>query len=132
MSEAGLTAEQKLYFEDHVSLDGGYQIGNRMIASKCNATAIFAVADVMAIGIMKALLENGKRIPEDYSIIGFDGIKFGQYITPSLTTIRQDIVKKGMVAAEMVLYDPIHQTRNNDSVVLQPELEIRKSVMKIV
>ena len=81
----------------------------------------------MAIGIIKALQDNGKKIPRDFSVIGFDDIKFGQYITPGLTTIKQDIVKKGMVAAELVLNDIATGTRNNDTIVLQPELIIRGS-----
>ena len=55
----------------------------------CRFTAIFATADVMAIGAMRALHDRGLRIPEDISVIGFDGLELGEFYTPKLTTIRQ-------------------------------------------
>lgn len=52
-------------------------------------TAVFAMADVLAIGAIRAILDRGLHVPEDISVIGFDGIDMGNYISPRLTTIRQ-------------------------------------------
>ena len=53
-------------------------------------TAVFAMADVLAMGAIRAICDKGLKVPEDISVIGFDGIELGNYLTPRLTTIRQD------------------------------------------
>jgi LacI family transcriptional regulator len=131
LTENGIDIDPSLIYEDNVSFNGGYRIGKKMLAEKCTATAVFAVADIMAIGIMKAFLEEGIKIPERLSIIGFDNIKFGQYMVPGLTTIGQDIMKKGKIAAEMIVKDLKNGVRGNDSITLRPRLVIRESTCKI-
>lgn len=54
-------------------------------------TAIFAMADVMAIGAIRALRDNGLRVPEDVSVVGVDGLRIGDYTVPKLTTVRQSV-----------------------------------------
>lgn len=132
LEEAGIQVKEEYFFEAPVNFEGGYDAGIEILNKKNNITAIFAVADIMAIGLMKAFREHGKEIPDDYSLIGFDDIKFGRFVTPSLTTIRQDIVKKGILSAEMVL-EALQKKGVNDSktVMLEPELIIRDSVKKI-
>lgn len=132
LKEAGITPDQKLLFEDHVTFNGGYEVGERMLKSNNEATAVFAAADIMAIGLMKAYFQSNKKVPEDLSIIGFDDIKFGQYMTPSLTTIRQDIFMKGKVSAEMIIDDLLSGKRSNHSITLQPELVIRDTTCSII
>lgn len=53
-------------------------------------TAIFAMSDVMAVGVIRALRDLDKRVPEDISVVGYDGISIGRYTIPRLTTICQD------------------------------------------
>ena len=69
---------------------GGYQAMERLLSRMPDLTAVFAMADVMAIGAMRMLKDKGFRVPEDISVIGFDGIEIGEYHTPRLTTIRQE------------------------------------------
>ncbi len=52
-------------------------------------TAVFAANDDMAIGLIRALTEAGRRVPEDVSVVGFDDIPVAAYVTPPLTTVRQ-------------------------------------------
>ena len=52
-------------------------------------SAVFAMSDVLAIGAIRAVKDRGLRVPEDISVIGFDGIDMGNYMSPRLTTIRQ-------------------------------------------
>ena len=63
----------------------------RVLLERCpELTAIFAVSDVMALGAIRALRDIGKRVPEDISVVGYDGLVSGQYSLPRLTTVRQD------------------------------------------
>ena len=66
----------------------GYDAALRLLEQP-GLTAIFAMSDVMAIGAMRALHDRGLHIPEDISVIGFDGLELGEFYTPKLTTIRQ-------------------------------------------
>lgn len=71
------------------SLRGGYEAAKTLLKSGKSFSAVFVIADMMAIGCMKALTEAGLRIPEDRSIISIDGLEVSSYITPVLTTLEQ-------------------------------------------
>ncbi|GAA3621430.1 LacI family DNA-binding transcriptional regulator [Nonomuraea rosea] len=70
------------------SAASGYAAG-RELAGDREVTAVFAANDDMAIGVIRALLEAGRRVPEDVSVVGFDDIPVAAYVTPPLTTVRQ-------------------------------------------
>ncbi len=61
----------------------------RLLAKFPEVTAIFAMSDVMAIGAIRALIDMGYKVPEDISVIGFDGTMLAEYSHPRLTTIKQ-------------------------------------------
>lgn len=73
------------------NLNSAYSATRRLIARYSEATVIFAVCDMVAMGAVRALQDMGKRVPEDISVVGYDGIPLAEYFVPRLTTIRQDI-----------------------------------------
>lgn len=73
------------------SFAGGYRAAQQLLNQRDDFTAIFAMSDVMALGAIRALNDAGKRVPEDVSVIGFDGLHLGEYTTPRLATIRQNL-----------------------------------------
>ena len=74
---------------EHFSLSNGYKAAQRLMEKSPDLTAIFCVSDVLAFGACRAILDAGKRIPEDMSVMGFDGIEMGSYVNPRLSTMRQ-------------------------------------------
>ncbi len=72
------------------SMDGGYEGACTLLDSCQGMTAILAMSDVMAIGAMRAVRDRGLRVPEDISVIGYDGLEQSFYCIPRLATIRQD------------------------------------------
>ncbi|MEV4290729.1 LacI family DNA-binding transcriptional regulator [Nonomuraea bangladeshensis] len=70
------------------SAASGYAAG-RELARDDDVTAVFAAGDEMAIGVIRALLEAGRRVPEDVSVVGLDDMPVAAYVTPPLTTVRQ-------------------------------------------
>lgn len=72
------------------SMADAYAATRRLLERVPRLTALFAMSDVMAIGAVRALRDLGKRVPEDISVVGYDGISMARYAVPRLTTIRQD------------------------------------------
>jgi DNA-binding LacI/PurR family transcriptional regulator len=72
----------------------GYRIGQRIAASP-EVTAVFCGNDHMALGLLRALAEHGRRVPDDISVVGFDDIPESAYFLPPLTTVRQDFGELG-------------------------------------
>ncbi len=72
------------------SMPDAYAAAKRLLLRRPDLTAVFALSDVMALGAIRAFCDMGKRVPEDISVVGYDGIITGQYSLPRLTTIKQD------------------------------------------
>jgi DNA-binding LacI/PurR family transcriptional regulator len=92
-------------------------------------TAIFASDDVMAIGVMKAIADQGKSIPGEISVVGFDNIDFSKYFNPALTTIHQPVEEMCRQALRL-MHKLIKEPGCCPSPMLfrlKPELVIRQS-----
>lgn len=80
----------------------GFEVGRRIAADQ-RITAVFCANDHMALGLLRALQQAGRRIPEDLSIIGFDDIPEAEYFGPPLTTVRQDFDELGRRALRALI-----------------------------
>ncbi len=85
------------------SFEGGYRAATELLATGRPFSAIFAMSDVMAIGAIRALQDAGKRVPEDMSIMGFDGLLIGEFTVPRLSTIRQDVTELAQRSIQLLL-----------------------------
>lgn len=85
------------------SCEDGYRATRELLSGSEAYTAIFAVADVMAIGAIRALWEAGLRVPEDISVMGVDGLPLGTFLIPQLSTIRQSTHIMAMRGVEILL-----------------------------
>lgn len=109
------------------TFDAGLRAAENIEKLDDSITAIFASSDILALGIMKYFSDKGKRIPEDYSIVGFDDIEISRYSSPSLTTIRQDVFNKGVVAGQ-VMVDVIEDKINYQTTTYLPvSIVVRES-----
>jgi LacI family transcriptional regulator len=85
------------------SFRGGYALTRRLFDLNPATTAIFAANDAMAFGCLRALMELGRRVPDDVSVIGFDNVDLAEIVYPPLTTIHQPRYEIGRAAVEIVL-----------------------------
>ncbi|MGL4788421.1 MAG: substrate-binding domain-containing protein, partial [Cetobacterium sp.] len=85
---------------------------------------------LMAIGAMKAIEEKGLKIPDDISLVGYDGFDVGAFLSPSLTTVLQDFQAMGEKAVD-VLFSMIEEKDEAVNIVFKPKLIERKSTKKI-
>ena len=79
------------YETTRFSYEDGYRAAMALMERHPELTALFAMSDVMAIGAIRALTDLGKQVPEDVSVVGFDGLHLGDFTNPRLTTIGQSI-----------------------------------------
>ena len=84
------------------SAQSGYDAGRR-IAADPDITAVFTANDAMALGLLRALHEAGRRVPDEVSVVGFDGIPDGAFYWPGLTTVNQDFADLGRRAVDLAV-----------------------------
>ena len=95
-----------------------------------SATAFLCMSDMLAIGTIEGLKQMGYSVPEDYSVVGFDGLEVTNFTDPAITTIDQNILKKGYEATRL-LCDMILGKRKAQRLVLPHTLTVRDSVRKL-
>ncbi len=127
MREAGVPFEDSRYVETRFSLKDAYDAARGFFAVRPDTTAVFAMSDTVAMGVIRALRDIGKSVPEDVSVIGFDGIEMGKYFIPRLTTIEQPIdeMARQSVALMMAMLD---EGAPNRHICLQGTLRRRETV----
>ena len=114
---------------DTYSMENGYEVMRSKIKKKNDFTAVFAISDTMAIGAMKALREAGIRVPDDVSVVGYDGIDIGTFVVPELTTIRQPFEEMAEKTCE-ILFDVIRHGAKHRKVIMKAQLVERQSVKR--
>ncbi|GAA4475145.1 LacI family DNA-binding transcriptional regulator [Phytohabitans houttuyneae] len=107
------------------SAGSGYERGQRL-ARNPSVTAVFCANDQIALGVLRALHEAGRRVPEDVSVVGFDDTPDSGYFLPPLTTVRQDFAELGRHSLAMLL-DRLDGVPPVAHVQLPPALVVRAS-----
>jgi alanine racemase len=113
--------------EAPVSWEGGQTAFEQVWASSARPTAIVAMSDIIAIGVMDAAKARELNLPRDLSIAGFDDVPDARHMRPGLTTVRQPVERKGELAAELL----VAALGNNGAAghhLLPTELVVRQSV----
>jgi DNA-binding LacI/PurR family transcriptional regulator len=105
----------------------GYPVTKQLLARGKPFTALFAYNDISAIGAIRALQEQGLRVPQDVSVMGFDDIPGAAFYTPSLTTVRQPLNRMGEVAAQSLLERIEGKKEYPAEIAIEPELVVRES-----
>lgn len=134
LNEANLFYNPEYVFEKSVSYTYGIEAGKDISDHFPQITAVFATADMVALGLIRGIKETGKEVPDDISVIGFDDISLSRIFLPQLTTVRQDIALKGRTAAEQLIEiidfkSPDHVEKKKT--ILPLEIIERQTVKKI-
>lgn len=112
------------------SMENGYVLTQKLLESGKEFSCIYAISDSMAIGACKALFDAGKRVPEDYSVAGFDGLPVAAFYEPSITTIRQP--RKEIAEATIkLMFDLIKKKSVERRQIFEAELVVGKSTRKL-
>jgi LacI family transcriptional regulator len=130
-----VASENNLFQEDLI-VPAAYQIESakgaayHLLAKHPDIEGIFAGNDVMAIGVIKAAERLGYQVPDQLKVVGFDGIEFGEIITPELTTVSQPIYQMGSTAATMLLDLIENRPINQTEYLFEVDLVVRRSTQK--
>ena len=123
-----LTDKQIFYVSEFNPDDGLNDIAAKFKAERGCITGLFISADKLAFAMIKTLSDNGIRVPEDISIIGFDDLSITSNFLPKLTTIRQNISRKVRIAADLLFRQIEGDNMHPANTVLDVELVERDSV----
>jgi DNA-binding LacI/PurR family transcriptional regulator len=109
------------------SADSGYRLGADLVARDPQVTAVFAANDQMALGLLQALHEAGRRIPGDVSVVGFDDMPESAHFWPPLTTVRQSFADVGRRAVTALLEEIRVGEERREPIYVGTELVVRAS-----
>ena len=131
LAEFGVPYRKESVFEGQIDYASGVELARQLLACGLPATAVVAAADILAIGALKGFYEAGRRVPDDISIVGFDDLEISQYLTPGLTTVRQQISLKGQKAVELLLKHIAQPDLTKQEEILPLQLVERGSVRRL-
>jgi LacI family transcriptional regulator len=120
--------EEYIVFSDF-EMDGAANDVEQLINKHPNVTAVFCASDLMAYGVILKLTDMGYKVPEDISVVGYDGIHLGEIIRPKITTISQDPYQMGASAVNTLL--ELFSGEKGYSRVMAPTLIVRDSTSKV-
>lgn len=109
------------------SLESGYAAMLSFLELPERPTAVFASGDLLALGAVMAAKDKGLSVPADISVMGYDDIELARYVTPALTTVRQDTEHLGTRAAEVLLASIDGSRQDMEALVLPVEVVVRDS-----
>jgi LacI family transcriptional regulator, repressor for deo operon, udp, cdd, tsx, nupC, and nupG len=124
LTDAGLVARKELVVAGRFTVDGGHRAMTQLLAQRNHPTAVFAMSDEMALGAIKAVRDHGMRVPDDISIVGFDGHELGDVM--DLTTITQPVIESGRQAGRFLL-EAIGGDASAPHQVMPTELVVRRT-----
>jgi DNA-binding LacI/PurR family transcriptional regulator len=124
LEAAGIEPPPVLYGD--WSARSGYEMGQRLAADRA-VTAIFVASDQMALGLLRAFEEAGRRVPQDASVVGFDDLPESRYFSPPLTTVRQDVAELGRRSVRLLLAQMDGGPRDVAPVMVPSEFVLRES-----
>ncbi len=127
LEKASIPYDEQLCLLSGLSQEDGYTLTKRLLTQELPPTAIFAISDVLAVGAMRAASDAGRQIGRSFSVMGFDGVGLGTYLTPPLTSLRQPINYVGHMLVQLLVDLLAGIPLPEQHLLLQPELIVRAS-----
>ena len=127
LQKVGLPYEEELIEVGDYGLQKAEQATRKLVARENRPTAIFAFSDEMAMSCLATLHNLGYKIPQDFSVMGFDNISYAQYCYPALTTIAQPMTEIGIACMELLLPQLNGEPMQECNKILPHKLIVRNS-----
>lgn len=132
INAAGLPLDESLIVGDDFGEQSGYIATKLLLKSARDFTAIFAFSNLISLGVVRALAEEGLRIPADISLIAFDDQPYSAYLAAPMTTVAQSAAEMGQIAVKL-LFDRIQSPERavQGGILLPTSLVVRRSVQDL-
>ena len=127
LENAGIAGQDAHVERCGITTEEGYQATIRLLESKPQTTAIIAINDLLAMGVIRAIYDLGLRVPEDISVASYDDIDSSNYLVPRLTTVRTDAKAEGKLLTRLLLDRLNNPGLKAKTVELSARLIIRES-----
>jgi LacI family transcriptional regulator len=131
LKKHGLSLEEGIIFKTDYSRGQARQAAEQLIKMSNRPTAVFVASDSMALEVMTVAREQGKKIPQDLSIVGFDDNPSGLYGPVALTTVRQPLIKMAQESVKALSLLMSKKKTKPEKIILPTELVIRESCQKL-
>lgn len=129
LRDANIEIDSDLIIRGDYGFRSGYNCAGKLVEQK--PTAIFAISDMQAIGVTKALKGMGLKVPEDISVVGFDNVTFSEIYDPGITTVSQPTYNMGSKAMDILIGELKGESKAPQQIIMKHELIIRESARKI-
>ena len=126
-AEYGLTYNRNDYRETRFSYDAGYETARAFFSENPEVTALFAMSDTVAVGAIRAARDLGLSVPEDISVVGFDGIDICRFTVPRLTTVEQPVDEIARRSVNLLL-DMMEKNTVPRHILVNADFRLRESV----
>lgn len=130
LKEFGLTEKDGVLLHTVTTYEAGLYFGSAIANHEYDVTAVFATADLLALGIMEGARRNGCMVPRDLSVVGFDNLSIGQLVTPKLTSVSQDLKNKAFSAVDLLIRSIKKEPVEQKHIICDVQLEIRQSAFE--
>ena len=128
LQEVSLSFDPNLVMiERRVNIEMGYHGALKLLRQSPQVTAIFALTDAIAVGVLRAAVELGLNVPRDLSVMGFDDILLASHVIPRLTTIAQPVEGIAEAVVDLILRQIEEPDAPAETVVLPTRLIVRES-----
>ncbi len=133
LSGDGVQLDPEWIVDCDLTFESAVEMGERIAVRPDRPTAVFAGADILAVGLVKGLMHRRVHVPTQVSIVGFDDLPLSRQVTPELTTVRQDVRAKGRAAVELALrqLERLDGGRRPERRRLDVELMVRKTTRRL-
>ena len=131
LSQAGVQIRQDLMVGNDFTEKNGYESTKTLLELSNPPSAIFAMSNLIGLGVLKAVKEKGLRIPEDISVIVFDDQPYVAYLNPPITTVKQNSEQIGILAIDLILKKIEQKNLSVKSQMIPVKLINRSSVRDI-
>lgn len=126
-----ISINEEFIISGRYNMQSGYENMKKLLELKDRPTAVFCANDDIGVGAMKAISEEGLKVPDDISIIGFDDSNFCNYVTPQLTSVRKDSLTMSQYGGTNLLNIINNKDVYKEKIYIESKLVVRKSVKKL-
>lgn len=122
--ELELELDENLIIPTKIDLNGGYKAAKELFESETDVDLIISMNDQVALGVLRAAEEAGKKVPDDVSVTGFNDYWVSAWLTPTLTTVKQPMYDLGAIAARMLIKKLENETDTDTPDIIKVPYEI--------